>query len=182
MVYKEFSTGFQKQIRNVGKAHTHSLKEVRKQNQACCILCKLSSRSTLGNCRETLNHSIKENVRSVSQSVWWLAVSRITEIRFPAEEDIFHSSVKLRRILGPIQLPIQRVPGVKRPELEADHWPPSSDEDNSWTYTLNIIKYHMAWCVIKRTDFTSIYSLMIYFANTNFCLIFDALHTHIEQN
>jgi hypothetical protein len=46
-----------------------------------------------------------------------------------------------RKVLGPTQPPIQRLPGIlslglKRPGREADHSPPSSAEvKNAWSYT-----------------------------------------------
>jgi hypothetical protein len=43
--------------------------------------------------------------------------------------------------------------GIKRPEREADHSPPSSAEvKNAWSYT-SIPQYvFMAWCLVKHRD------------------------------
>jgi hypothetical protein len=61
-----------------------------------------------------------------------------------------------RPALGPTQPPIQWVPralsmGVKRPEREYDHSPPSiADIKNSWSYT-SLPQYDfMSWCLIKH--------------------------------
>jgi hypothetical protein len=60
--------------------------------------------------------------------------------------------------LGPTKLPIQRVPqtlspGVKGPEREADHSPPSSAEvKNPWSYTSALQYVFMAWYLIKHRD------------------------------
>jgi hypothetical protein len=45
-------------------------------------------------------------------------------------------------------------PGVKRPESEADHSPPSAAEvQNLWSY-LNSFQYaFMVWCLVKRIDY-----------------------------
>jgi hypothetical protein len=60
----------------------------------------------------------------------------------PQGQDFFFSSTSSRLILGPIQSPIQRVPGslsseVKRPVRETDHCPVSDAEvDCQWNYTI----------------------------------------------
>jgi hypothetical protein len=56
-----------------------------------------------------------------------------SRVRFPAEAEIFLFTIASRTALGPIQPPIQWVPGdlslgVKRPRREADHSPPCSAE------------------------------------------------------
>jgi hypothetical protein len=59
----------------------------------------------------------------------------------PCKGKIFLSSTSSRTVLGPTQPPIQGVPGapspgVKWPEREADHSPPTSAEvKNPWIYT-----------------------------------------------
>jgi hypothetical protein len=56
-------------------------------------------------------------------------------------QGIFFFATASRPALGPIQRPIQWLPGalslgIKRPVLEADHWPPSSPGVmSSWNYT-----------------------------------------------
>jgi hypothetical protein len=53
----------------------------------------------------------------------------------PCRGKIFHFSTSSRPNLGPTQPPIQWVPGVKRPEREADHSPPTSAEVKiMWIY------------------------------------------------
>jgi hypothetical protein len=63
-------------------------------------------------------------------------------------------------LLWGTQAPIQWVPetlslGVKRPEREADHLPPSNAEvKNAWCYTSTLQYVFMAWCLVKHRDFT----------------------------
>jgi hypothetical protein len=71
---------------------------------------------------------------------------------------IFLFTTASRTALGPTQPPIQRVRGalslgVKRPERESDHSPPSNAEvRNAWSYT-SIPQYvFMAWCLVKYRD------------------------------
>jgi hypothetical protein len=60
--------------------------------------------------------------------------------------------------LGPTQPPILWVTGafylgVKRPELDADHSPPSSAENkNTWGYTSTPQYAFMAWCSVKTQE------------------------------
>jgi hypothetical protein len=59
--------------------------------------------------------------------------SRGSRVQFPAGVGIFLLTTATRTALGPIQPPIQWVPGalslgVKRPGRKADHSPPSSAE------------------------------------------------------
>jgi hypothetical protein len=56
-----------------------------------------------------------------------------SRVRLPGGLGIFLFTTASRTALGPIQPPIQRIPGavslgVKRPGSEADHSPPSSAE------------------------------------------------------
>jgi hypothetical protein len=66
---------------------------------------------------------------------------RSYRVRFPGGLGNFLFTTVSRTALGPTQLPIQWVLGalslgVKRPEREADHSPPSSAEvKNAWSYT-----------------------------------------------
>jgi hypothetical protein len=58
---------------------------------------------------------------------------RMFGVRIPAGLGIFHFDTVSRPALGPTHPPMQWVPGalslgVKRPECEADHSPPSSAE------------------------------------------------------
>jgi hypothetical protein len=47
----------------------------------------------------------------------------------------FLLSMSPRLVVGPIQPPIQQLPGVKRPGHEADHSPPTSAKvKNTWIY------------------------------------------------
>jgi hypothetical protein len=70
--------------------------------------------------------------------------------------DSFLFATASRPTLGPIQPPIQRVPGTLFPEVkrrgrEADHSPPSSVEvTNEWSYTSINPYVFMAW----RNGFT----------------------------
>jgi len=42
--------------------------------------------------------------------------------------------------------------GVRRPEREANHWPPSSAEVNMWSYTSTLPYTFVAWCLVKHRD------------------------------
>jgi hypothetical protein len=66
---------------------------------------------------------------------------------------IFLFSTASRPAQGPTQPPIQWVSGVKWPEREDDHSPPSTAEvKNVWCYT-SIPQYVvMAWCLVKHRD------------------------------
>jgi hypothetical protein len=71
---------------------------------------------------------------------------------------IFLFTTASRTALGPTQPPLQWVPGalslgVKRPEREGDHSPPSSAEvKNSWSYTSTPQYVFMEWCLVKHMD------------------------------
>jgi hypothetical protein len=71
---------------------------------------------------------------------------------------IFLFTTASRTILGPTQLPIQLVSGalslgVKGPEREADHSPPSSAEvKNTWNYTSTPQCVFLAWCLVRHRD------------------------------
>jgi hypothetical protein len=68
-------------------------------------------------------------------------------------------------VLGPTQPPIQSVPGafslgVKRPEREEDHSPPSSGElKNAWSYTSTPQYTFMALCSVKAQGQLYLYLL-----------------------
>jgi hypothetical protein len=68
----------------------------------------------------------------------------------------FSSPPRPDRDLGPTQLPIQWVPGVKQPEREDDHSPPSSaNVKNTWKYTSTLQYAFTSWCLVKhRSNFT----------------------------
>jgi hypothetical protein len=67
----------------------------------------------------------------------------------------FVFSTASRPVLGSTQPPIRWVPrglspGVKGPEMEADHSPKSSAEvENAWSYTSTPQYAFMVWCVVK---------------------------------
>jgi hypothetical protein len=71
---------------------------------------------------------------------------------------IFLFTTASRTALGPIQPPIQWIPGalslgIKWPWREADHSPPSSAEvKNAWSCTSNPQYVFMAWCLVKHRD------------------------------
>jgi hypothetical protein len=71
---------------------------------------------------------------------------------------IFLFTTVSRMALGPTQPPIQWIPrvlslGVKRPEREDDHSPPSSAEvKNAWSYTSTPQYVFMVWCLVKHRD------------------------------
>jgi hypothetical protein len=82
--------------------------------------------------------------------------------------EIFLFTTASRTALGSIQPPMQWVPGalsmgVKRPEREADHSPPSSAEvKNTWSYTSTPQYVFMAWCLVKHRDnFTFTFTLLL---------------------
>jgi hypothetical protein len=74
---------------------------------------------------------------------------------------IFLFIIASRTALGPIQTPIQWVPGAlslgeKRLGCEADHSPPSSAEvKNAWSYTSTQYAF-MVWCLVKKKAWTSL--------------------------
>jgi len=68
--------------------------------------------------------------------------------------EIFQFATASRPALRPTHPPIQWVrllfPGVKRPEREADHSPPSSTKvKNAWSYTSTHPYVCMTWCLAK---------------------------------
>jgi hypothetical protein len=81
---------------------------------------------------------------------------------------IFLFTTASRPALGPIQPPIQWVPGadshgVKRPGREAHHSPPSSAEiKNVWSYTSTPQYTFMAWCSVKSTGTTFPFTLLYF--------------------
>jgi hypothetical protein len=82
-------------------------------------------------------------------------------VRFPAGAGNFLFTTASRTALGPTQPPNSWVPGVlslgvKRPDREADHSPPSStDVKNAWSYTSTPQYVFMAWYLVKhRVNFT----------------------------
>jgi hypothetical protein len=72
--------------------------------------------------------------------------------------------------LGPIQPPVQWVPGalslgVKRPRREGDHSPPYSAEiKNAWSYTSTPQYIFVAWCLVKHRDDLNEYDLKLHTA------------------
>jgi hypothetical protein len=49
--------------------------------------------------------------------------------------------------------------GTKRPDCEADHWPPSRAKvKNARNYTTTPSYIFMAWCLIKNKDNVAFYS------------------------
>jgi hypothetical protein len=86
---------------------------------------------------------------------------RIIGVRFPGGGGgggIFLFDIMSRLALGPIQPPVQWVPGalslgVKRPGREPDHLPPSSAEvKNAWSYTSAPQYAFTGWCLVKHRD------------------------------
>jgi hypothetical protein len=71
--------------------------------------------------------------------------------------NVFLLTTASRTVLGPTQPSIQRLSGalslgVKRPEREVDHSPPSSAEvKNTWSYTSTPQYAFMAWCSVKES-------------------------------
>jgi hypothetical protein len=69
--------------------------------------------------------------------------------------------------LGPIQPPIQWVPGglslgVKWPGHEADHLPPSSAKSRMHGAIPPLPQYFMMWCLVKHRDNFTFYMLLCY--------------------
>jgi len=53
--------------------------------------------------------------------------------------------------MGHTQSPVQWVPGVERPDRQADHSLSSNAKvKNAWSYTSNPQYVSMAWCLIKQ--------------------------------
>jgi hypothetical protein len=78
--------------------------------------------------------------------------------------EIFLFTIAARTALGSTQPPIQWVPGglslgIKWPDHESDHSPPSSVQvKNAWSYTSTPQYAFMAWCLVKHRDnFTLIF-------------------------
>jgi hypothetical protein len=77
----------------------------------------------------------------IAQSVWRLATGWTAESSSPGRGKNFLFSTLSRQALGPIQPPMQWVPGalspgVKWPGPEADYSPPTSAEvKKTWIYT-----------------------------------------------
>jgi hypothetical protein len=87
---------------------------------------------------------------------------------------IFLFTTASRTALGPIQPPIQRVPGalslgVKPLDLEADHSSPSSAElKNAWSYISTPQYAFMTWCSVKAQGrFT--FTFTAFFPKCIFC-------------
>jgi hypothetical protein len=80
--------------------------------------------------------------QELSKSRGWISSpSRVKNILF---------STSSRRSLGSTQPPIQWVPGVKRPGLEADHSPPASAEvKKMWIYTSISPYAFIVQCIIS---------------------------------
>jgi hypothetical protein len=63
------------------------------------------------------------------------------------------SSPRPDRLLGLIHSPIKLVPGVKRPERESGHIPPSVAEvEDTWGHTSTHPYVFLAWCLVKHRD------------------------------
>jgi hypothetical protein len=95
--------------------------------------------------------------------------------RFPAGLGIFLFTTASRTALGPIQPPIQWVPGtlslgVKRLGREADHSPPYSAEVKECVELYLHPHYaFMAWCLVKHKDnFTFYFTFTFMKLHTNF--------------
>jgi hypothetical protein len=79
--------------------------------------------------------------RSVGIATDYGLEGRVVGVKSLGRGEIFLLSTSSRPVLGSIQPPTQWVPGglspgVKRPEREADHLPPTSTEvKKTWTYT-----------------------------------------------
>jgi hypothetical protein len=79
--------------------------------------------------------------------------------------EFFSSPPRTRPVLGPMQPPIQWLPGalslgIKRPGREADPSPPSSAEvKNSWNYTSTPHYAFMAWCSVNAQVQLYLYSI-----------------------
>jgi hypothetical protein len=87
-----------------------------------------------------LNNISKSRDSSVGMATGYGLDDCGSRVRFPAVLGIFFITVSLPS-LGPTQPPIQCItgalsPGVKRPEREADHSPPTGAEvKNTWSHT-----------------------------------------------
>jgi hypothetical protein len=93
-------------------------------------------------------------------TIWYLKLSYVLGFGPRQGLGIFLSATASRPALGPIQPPIQLVPGIvspraKRSGREANHSPSSSAEvKNAWSYTSAPQYFFMAWCLVKHWDFT----------------------------
>jgi hypothetical protein len=79
------------------------------------------------------------------------------------ELGMFPFTTTSRPALGPTQSPVKWIPGslslgIKRPEHEADHSPPSSTEvKNVWSYTSTPQYAFMEWCSVKAQEHLYLY-------------------------
>jgi hypothetical protein len=85
-------------------------------------------------------------------------VGSVTEVRFPAEAEIFLFAAASRPLSELAQSPVKWIPralssGVQWPGLKARDSPPSSWEvRNAWNYTSTLPYVFMEWCSVKPRD------------------------------
>jgi hypothetical protein len=92
-----------------------------------------NSNRIVGPCVEYFGRSSESRDSSVGIALGYGLDDRGFRVRFPAGAGNVSLHHRVQNGSGPTQLPIQWVPGalslgVKRPEREADHSPPSSAE------------------------------------------------------
>jgi hypothetical protein len=82
----------------------------------------------------------------------WLRAERPRgQSSIPGRGKSFLLSTSSRPVLGPTQLPIKWILGVKRLGCEADPSPATSAEGkNTWIYTSTPPYVYMAWCLISQ--------------------------------
>jgi hypothetical protein len=92
-------------------------------------------------------------IHFTSSGEWWVSTYFEIPVAILSQDRIFIFGTTSRPALGSTQPSIQwycgYFVGVKRPEREDNHSPPSSDVANAWRHTSTPPYVCMAWCLNK---------------------------------